>query len=73
MITTEKIQDIRSYVEKANEIIRMLSGTGAMRPTEYAIALSLAASNIVKACVADGEDKQQVVDDLCKAIRMMCK
>lgn len=35
--------------------------------------LGLVANKITEACVSNGEDRQMVVDDLCMAVRKMCK
>lgn len=51
----------------------MLQKDGAMRPADYAVVLGLVANKITEACVSYGEDRQMVVDDLCKAVRIMCK
>lgn len=66
-------RDIAKLVLKANEVLTVLQKDGAMRPADYAVVLGLVANKITEACVSYGEDRQMVVDDLCKAVRIVCK
>lgn len=66
-------RDIAKLVLKANEVLTVLQKDGAMRPADYAVVLGLVANKITEACVSYGEDRQMVVNDLCKAVRIVCK
>lgn len=66
-------RDTAKLIQKANEVITVLQKDGAMCPADYAVVLGLVANKITEACVSLGEDRQMVVDDLCKAVRIMCK
>lgn len=66
-------RDIAKLVLKANEVLTVLQKDGAMCPADYAVVLGLVANKITEACVSNGEDRQMVVDDLCKVVRKMCK
>lgn len=66
-------RDTAKLIQKANEAITVLQKDGAMCPADYAVVLGLVANKITEACVSYGEDRQMVVDDLCKAVRIMCK
>lgn len=66
-------RDTAKFIRKANEVITVLQKEGAMCPADYAVVLGLVANKITEACVSYGEDRQMVVDDLCKAVRIMCK
>lgn len=66
-------RDIAKLVLKANEVITVLQKDGEMRPADYAVVLGLVANKITEACVSYGKDRQMVVDDLCMAVRKMCK
>lgn len=66
-------RDIAKLIRKANEVLTVLQKDGAMCPADYAAVLGLVANKITEAFVSYGEDRQMVVDDLCKAVRIMCK
>lgn len=66
-------RDTAKLVLKANAVLAVLQKDGAMRPADYAVVLGLVANKITEACVSYGEDRQMVVDDLCMAVRKMCK
>lgn len=66
-------RDTAKLIRKANEVLTVLQKDGAMRPADYAVVLGLVANKITEACVSNGKDRQMVVDDLCKAVRIMCK
>lgn len=66
-------RDTAKLIRKANEVLTVLQKDGAMRPADHAVVLGLVANKITEACVSNGKDRQMVVDDLCKAVRIMCK
>lgn len=66
-------RDTAKLIRKANEVLTVLQKDGAMRPADYAVVFGLVANKITEACVSNGKDRQMVVDDLCKAVRIMCK
>lgn len=66
-------RDTAKLIRKANEVLTVLQKDGAICPADYAVVLGLVANKITEACVSYGEDRQMVVDDLCKAVRIMCK
>lgn len=66
-------RDTAKLIRKANEVLTVLQKDGAICPADCAVVLGLVANKITEACVSNGEDRQMVVDDLCKAVRIMCK
>lgn len=66
-------RDTAKLIRKANEVLTVLQKDGAICPADYAVVLGLVANKITEACVSYGKDRQMVVDDLCKAVRIMCK
>ncbi len=63
-------KDVKPYLEKANEILYVLQKDGPMKPVDYATVIGLVASRVVEACVENGEDRQTVVDAMCKSVRI---
>ncbi|HBK29878.1 MAG TPA: hypothetical protein DDZ04_09380 [Parabacteroides sp.] len=63
-------KEITPYLEKANEILYVLQKDGPMKPVDYATVIGLVASRVVEACVENGEDRQTVVDAMCKSVRI---
>lgn len=65
--------DMNRLARSANEAIMVLQKSGLKSATDYAVVLGLIANKIVEACVTYGIDKQTVIDDLCKSVRIMSK
>lgn len=65
--------DVNRLARSANEAIMVLQKNGLKSATDYAVVLGLIANKIVEACVTYGIDKQTVIDDLCKSVRIMSK
>jgi hypothetical protein len=65
--------DVNRLARSANEAIMVLQKSGLKSATDYAVVLGLIANKIVEACVTYGIDKQTVIDDLCKSVRIMSK
>ena len=65
--------DVNRLARSANEAIMVLQKSGLKSATDYAVVLGLIANKIVEACVTYGIDKQTVIDDLCKIVRIMSK
>lgn len=63
-------KDVKPYLEKANEILYVLQKDGPKKPIEYTTVIGLVAARLVEACVENGEDRQMVVDALCKSVRI---
>lgn len=63
-------KEVKPYLEKANEILYVLQKDGPMKPAEYATVIGLVASRVVEACVENDEDRQMVVDAMCKSVRV---
>lgn len=66
-------RDTAKLIQKANEVLMVLQKHGAMCPADCTVVLGLVANKITEACIGYGEDRQMVVDDICKAVRIMCK
>lgn len=63
-------KEITPYLEKANEILYVLQKDGPMKPVDYATVIGLVAARVVEACAENGEDRQMVVDAMCKSVRL---
>ena len=60
---------ITPYLDMANEVIDTLQKSGTMSFKEYALVLALVAKKAVDAVAECGNDEQDLVDDICMAIR----
>lgn len=56
---------------KANNVLRALQQDGPMMPVEFVTVIGLVAAKAVDAMVKNGEDRQKVIDAICKGVQIM--
>lgn len=65
--------NMKPLLQKSNEIIKVLQNQKPLGLIDCITVIGLVAGNVTEFYVAKGMNRQVVIDEFCKCIRIMCK
>lgn len=63
---------LRQYLDKTNDVMRVLQEPKPMRISDYTVVVGLVLKRAVDSYAQDEKEKETVVNAMCESLRVLC-